>query len=365
MKFGIVELYCGDSGKKGFYNSQETGLARAMKSLGYDSVIFRPCKKIKNVEEEEIENRIKVVYVPASTIGVHSRFDWSILSEYQIEVVQLESDNQVFAPDCIHYCEGKGILIYNYIGTISSNSKNRVKFFFLNLGFGRNIRAYKRHKCFSKTANVKEQLSSYGISDVTVAPVGLDTSIIPVVNRSKEEIRKELSLPTDKIVLLFVGRMEEYKRPFEAIKLIDDLRAVAHMVLIGTGTLNQRVQNEIDSRNLMSKVTRIDKIPNTEIHKYYKACDYYVNFNKDEIFGMSILEAMFHGCTVLARYAPGPNCIIEDRISGYLVDDISEMEAIIRRKEVLSSDIIKARIMDSFTWDKTAQIFDKWIKENV
>ena len=40
MKFGIVDTYCGASGQKGFYNSQELGLARAMKPLGYEPVVF-------------------------------------------------------------------------------------------------------------------------------------------------------------------------------------------------------------------------------------------------------------------------------------------------------------------------------------
>ena len=34
-KFGIVELYCGNSGKRGFYNNQEIGLSKAMKKKGY------------------------------------------------------------------------------------------------------------------------------------------------------------------------------------------------------------------------------------------------------------------------------------------------------------------------------------------
>ena len=59
-KFGLVELYCGASGKIGYYNSQEIGLARALKKLGYDCYIFYPDPKKAELSEERIEDDITV-----------------------------------------------------------------------------------------------------------------------------------------------------------------------------------------------------------------------------------------------------------------------------------------------------------------
>lgn len=364
MRLGIAELYFGASGKKGFYNSQEIGLAKAMKKLGYDVTIFYPNPELKTIEEEPVEMNIKIVYVPAKIIGVHSKYDWSVLKKYQIEVVQLGSDNQIFAPDIISYCDKNHILLYSYIGTTGSDSRSVFKRFILNRFYRRNISSYKKHMCFAKTPTVKRQLEAFGIEQIALAPVGLDTEVIPSILESKVPLRKKLNVPLKKTVLLFVGRMDEYKRPFEAIKLADIMRDKVCLIMIGTGSLDEIIADEIANRKLDKQIIRIKSIPNREVQEYYVACDFCLNFNKKEIFGMSVLEAMYHGCTVLACHAPGPDFIIEDKVSGYLLDDASEMQGIIEQKNVLNPEIIKARVLENFVWDKTATIFHEWIKKN-
>lgn len=364
MRLGIVRLYFGASGKKGLYNSQEIGLAKAMKKLGYDITIFYPRPDLQKAEEEFEEENIKIVYVPAKVIGVHSKFVWSVLKKYQIEVVQLESDNQIFAPDIISYCDKNHILVCSYIGTTGSDSGSTFKRFFLNQFYRRNISTYKKHMCFAKTTTVKQQLETCGIEQTALAPVGLDTEVIPSITESKVQLRKKLNIPLEKTVLLFVGRMDEYKRPLEAIELADSMQDNVYLIMIGTGSLDEIIADEITKRKLDKQVLRIKTIPNREIQGYYVLCDYYLNFNTKEIFGMSILEAMYHGCTVLACHAPGPDFIIEDKVSGYLFDDASEMKDIIEQKKVLNPENIKAHVVENFVWDKTAKIFDEWIKKN-
>lgn len=65
MRLGIVRLYSGSSGIKGFYNSQEIGLARTMKKLGYEVFIFIPSPEIKTSYEDIEEDNIITVYIPA------------------------------------------------------------------------------------------------------------------------------------------------------------------------------------------------------------------------------------------------------------------------------------------------------------
>ena len=51
----------------------------------------------------------------------------------------------------------------------------------------------------------------------------------------------------------------------------------------------------------------IAALPNEQVQPYYHAADAFLNFNDHEIFGMSILEALYAGCPVIARHAPGPD----------------------------------------------------------
>ena len=365
MRLGIVELYCGTSGKKGYYNSQEIGLAKAMKKLGHDITIFYPRLDLKKIVEETIDENIRVVYVPAKAIGVHSRYDWNVLKIYQIEVVQLGSDNQLFAPDVITYCDKNKILLYSFIGTTGSDSENALKKFVLRCLYKRNINAYKTHMCFAKTPAVKQQLEMSGIKGTSLAPVGLDMDNIPQTSENKMQLRQKLGIPLDKQIILFVGRLDTYKRPLEAIKLLDSMNDTTYLIMIGTGGLNDEITDEIEKRGLKNLVLRMETILNKEIHKYYQICDYYLNFNTNEIFGMSILEAMYHGCTVLACHAPGPDFIIQDKISGYLVDTVTEMQNIIKHNEKLNPEKIRSRVYEEFVWDRTAQIFDNWIRYKI
>lgn len=361
MRFAITALYCGASGQKGFYNSQELGLARAMKPLGYKPVVFYPDKNLKQPQEETTPDGIPVVRVPAKSLGVHGWYDWNILLKHGVEAVQIGSDNQLFAPELIRFCERNGIRVYNYIGTTVSDTNNPVKALLMGLLYRRNLRAYRKTKCFVKTPAVAARLTELGIPDVEVAPVGLDLSVIPEVTESKEALREKLGLPADKAVLLFVGRLDEYKRPLEAVRLLSKLPG-AVLVMIGAGAMDEAVAGEAEKLGVRDALVRIARLPNEQVQQYYAACDYYVNFNEHEIFGMSILEAMYQDCVVLACHAPGPDFIIEDGVSGFLTENTDAMAELARAGVRLTPGAARRRILEHFVWERTAGQFDAWLK---
>lgn len=272
MRFAITALYCGASGQKGFYNSQELGLARAMKPLGYEPVIFYPVRDLACPEEEMTSDGILVVRVPAKSVGVHGRYDWNILLKYSVEALQIGSDNQLFAPALIRFCEQNGIRVYNYLGTVGSDSKNPLKSQLMGLLYRRNLRFYRKTKCFAKNPKVARQLAELGVPDVEVAPVGLDLSVIPEVTASKKALREKLGLPADKLLLLFVGRLDEYKRPLEAVRLLAMVPG-AVLVMIGTGAMDEAVASEAGKLGVRDAMVRIARLPNDQVQQYYAACE--------------------------------------------------------------------------------------------
>ena len=76
---------------------------------------------------------------------------------------------------------------------------------------------------------------------------------------------------------------------------------------------------------------------------------------------MSMLEAMYQGCNVIAIASPGA-CEIISEESGYVVDDIDQMVQIIEKSERKDERIIRQRIIDHFSWDSSAKIFDEYLK---
>lgn len=365
ITFGIAELYCGKSGQKGFYNNQEIGLAKAMHRLGFQVVVFSPDKETDKAEEVQLEEGITLVSCPAKSIGVHGHYDWNILLKYGIDVCEVPADNDIFAPDLVKFCDQHEILAYNYLGTIHSDTKNAVKRAFMDLLLQRNIRMMKKHQCFAKTEAVRKQLEELGVKDAIVAPVGLDLTIIPEIHDDQKQLREQLHLPLDQKLLLFVGRMDAYKHPLDALELLNQLPPEFSLIMIGTGQLDEKADALIHANGLDSRVIRIRKIENSRIHEYYRAADYFLNFNPEEIFGMSILEAMYQDCTVMARRAPGPSFIIEDGKNGFLSSSIDEMARQIKEGKRIPEGNARTRILQSFTWERTASIMYDWIIANL
>ena len=356
MNWAIVELYCGESGKLGYYNSQELGLARALALKNINVTIVYPDREKKEQTLEEVEEHICILRVPCKTFGVHAFYGLNFLLERKIDVVHLDSDNQVFAPEVVRFCKKHDIFLYHYVGTIYSDTKNIIKKYLMNLISSRNIRCFRNTPVVVKTQAVKKSLEGQKVKGIEVIPVGLDITQIEKDNRDKKIICKELGFPIDKKILLFVGRLEKYKRPLAAVALLKHLGNSYFLIIIGNGNLKGELEEQIHKEGLERQIFYLERVPNTLMHQYYKACDYYINFNTHEIFGMSILEAMYQRCKVVARRAPGPEEIIENGISGYLCSSDEEMREITLTDK--NSDLGKQaeqRILSSFTWSNSAE----------
>ncbi len=357
MRIAIVELYCGESGQIGFYNSQEIGLARAYAKLGHDVLIIYPDRDICEQKICKLEKNIEILYVPAKVLGVHSFYNLDVLLEYGIQLVHLDADNQIYAPNVMKYCEMHGIMIYNYVGTLFSDSDRYLKKAVMEAFSRRNIRYFKKYQTFVKTEYVQQQLLKSGGVKAKIVPVGLDLEIIPQISESKESIRGRLSIPEDKKVMLFVGRLEEYKRPLDAVSLLSRLNESYYMIIVGKGSLQKSLLSMAERLHVKDRLSYIDGIPNIEIHQYYKAADCFVNFNEKEIYGMSILEAMYQRCPVVARHAPGPDSIIEDGRTGYLCGSLNEMAVRIGQVQDKMGEEARQKVLDKFSWKTAAKAF--------
>ena len=240
MNLAMVRLYCGESGKMGFYNMQEIGLAKCFEKYGVSVYIFLPSNKINRLYENEISQGIKVINLPAKKILNHGFYNCKVLLDYNIDVVHLESDNQMYAPHVMNFCKRNNIKCYNYVGTLYSDSTNILKRKVMNLISSRNIRYFRRYTTFVKTPYVQNQLKEKAV-EAKVIPVGLDIDMIPNIKESKEELRTRMGFPIDKKILIFVGRLEEYKKPFNAIELIKNLNDDYLLIIVGKGSIQKKL----------------------------------------------------------------------------------------------------------------------------
>lgn len=346
------------------YNVQEIGLAKAFEKLGHITYIFYWLNKNDSrcYTKEALTDHIYKVYLPYRfRIGHHVFINMELLLAYHLNLIHIQTDNLLFVPYAVDYCLRKRIKYYCYVGTIKSSNRLFIIKAILDIITKRNIIALRKSLVFCKTPTVAQELKQYKINKVEVAPVGLDLSIIPITFKSSVELCKEYHIPSDKKIIISVCGLRSDKKPFDLFQLADLLDDSYCLIHIGTGVMEKEFQERMNQKKSYKKIIHIKKIPNFLIHSFYKIADYSVNFSPNEIFGMAILEAMYHNCTVIAIDAPGPSYIIKNKESGFIVNSIIDMVNII-----LSGKKVQCahqRVVESFTWDRTANKFLSYFPE--
>jgi glycosyltransferase involved in cell wall biosynthesis len=136
---------------------------------------------------------------------------------------------------------------------------------------------------------------------------------------SKKNLRNDLELVNDKIILLGVGNFtlkKNWEIVFESLRNNEEI----HFLLIGSGKLKKHYLKKIDLLNLKSKVTILPKKDQAEIIKYYKASDVLVFPSKYDQFGFVVPEALLFKLPVLCSNTTGASMLIKDGYNGFLIN---------------------------------------------
>ena len=332
-------------------------MARALIDKGHEALVYRAvCGRGKMAVAEMIQG-VKVCYLPAKHIGVHSIFNPKYIgTDYQY--LFCFSDQQFMLPSVFHWCRKNHIVLCAMVGVMGSNNDNVLLSRLSNLLYKRNMNYYRRMSVIAKTMQVERYLSQQNVSNVKYIPPGLDRERLKENFRKTDRnaLREKLGYcVTDKIVL-FVGRMEPEKEPLRAIDLFVRLCRSSEQyrcIMIGKGSMAQKTDIEIEKNNLKNVICRIDTVTNDTIWNYYYISDFFLNMNKHEIFGMAILEAMYYETVVVAHHAPGPDAIVQSGETGYLYETESEAMQMIQSCSIQETIQRKAsvQIQNNYLWD--------------
>lgn len=369
MKIVIVTLAMTTAGRGTFYNAQDIGLGRALAKAGHTIDIYDFVKQ--DEQDVFLSERLCIHYQKSRSIGNHSLHSYDFITG-DADTVLCFSDNQIGFGRLKKRCDRVGVPCYPYVGVVASHSGNPIKRAVMDM-VASNERYYRSMHVLAKTPQVKRELETAGAKDVTLMPVGLDESRLyrEYEKTDKGELREQLGLPKQGRIILYLARLTQEKRPLEMLSIFADIRKTdhaAHLAVIGKGELQEQFLKKIEECNLRESVTYVESVPNAEVWQYFCASDVMVNLNAGEIFGMAILEAMYYGCPVVARSAPGPEFIIRDGTDGFIAEGDKEVTEKITelfenaklRKSI--ADRAKEKVKTCFLWEsiiKADDIFKK------
>ncbi len=171
---------------------------------------------------------------------------------------------------------------------------------------GRYLRnLYRRFDCvLAPSRLIAERLGDLGVDNVAVQPLGVDGTIFHP-SRADPALRDELGVADDARLLIFAGRMAREKEIPLLLRVLAELGARWHLVLVGG---EQR-------EALAPNVTLLPYEQNPlRLARLLASCDALIHAGRHETFGMILVEAMASGLPVIAVRSGAVTEIVEDDI---------------------------------------------------
>jgi glycosyltransferase involved in cell wall biosynthesis len=197
---------------------------------------------------------------------------------------------------------------------------------------------------------------SEGLRESCAGPMGLAPSQTAVIHNgvdpkifmpatSPSEFRQEFGLGADEFVVGYVGRLQPIKRVdvfLRAAAILSSSTAKYRFVIVGNGdpAHTQALIAMRDALGLIDSVTFVGFRP--DVQHAMAAFDVYALTSQSEGFSLSTIEAMASGVPVVATRCGGPEQILDDGISGLLVDNGSP-EGVARAIQRLRLDSAERR----------------------
>ncbi|MDO4960870.1 MAG: glycosyltransferase [Eubacteriales bacterium] len=364
MNLGIVCTMVNGFGRKGFYNSQEIGLGRALRKLGNEVTIYKCIMKGETPSEETIEDGFSIHYIMMPSVGAHAYLDTHVLDK-NLDGILCFADNQWFLPHIYKFCKNNRIAFVPYIGTTFSFYQNTLRGRVSDLIFKNGtLKLYSKIPVLAKTEGAIKELNGLGIKsdNITLAPVGLDEGLLHTdfEDADKAELKKELGFEPDDVVICNVSRLEHEKRPLELLDIFDRIKDKKKfkLIIVGKGSLVDEVKAKAE-RIAPGSVRVLSGVPYNEMWKIYTMSDYYVNMSIYEIFGMAIMEAVYYCASVAAITAPGPRITLKDMKGHKICETDEEIEEWLL-KDHPDESVLKAsseKMLRDFSWRRCAEAF--------
>ncbi len=184
------------------------------------------------------------------------------------------------------------------------------------------------------SAGLSELLRTWGLDNVETLELGVDTGVFHPDAASGVSARKNLGWPTDRQILLYVGRLnpdKNVRRLFEAFtKLHEDEPDRFHLAVVGDGMLRNSLLRLQEETAAVSWIQYCGSA--TELADIYRAADLFVHPGVKETFGLVTLESQACGTPVVGIRGSYMDKIIFSGLHNWSVENDGEaLASAIRR----------------------------------
>ncbi|MCC8358737.1 glycosyltransferase [Salinimicrobium sediminilitoris] len=173
---------------------------------------------------------------------------------------------------------------------------------------------------------------------------GVNTDAFVRCPGAGEDIRNQLGIPADSIVIGNVAVFRFQKRIVEWLEVFKDLSKNNNRVygiVVGAGPLEDEIKAEAKKLGLEGKVFFPGLI--TEVKPYFSMMDIFMMSSSFEGLPIALLEAMSMECAVVSTNAGGIKEVITDKKDGLLCD-VEEWQSLSNLCQVLIED--EAKLLD-------------------
>lgn len=152
----------------------------------------------------------------------------------------------------------------------------------------------------------------------------------PCAEREKAGLRRQLGVPLDARIVLFVGRFAPEKELPTLIGAFAQVAASlpqAQLVLAGDGPMRPDLEALVKSRGLVSRVIFTGRLSVESVRDWMRAADAFTLVSSLEGFPVALIESMAAGLAPVVTDIPANLQIVEDRRNG-LVASLRNEESI-------------------------------------
>ncbi|MFC1606912.1 glycosyltransferase [Candidatus Latescibacterota bacterium] len=290
---------------------QALELIRRLNGQGVVNILA--CKPDSEISKKAEDAGIRVVHLPL-------KGEWDIYSALNLRSF-IRHENIDIAHAHTSHAHGIAFLALAKLGSCKLVVSRRVDFHIKSYLSRKFKYGSSVDKIISVSDAIKRVLIEDGIDEQKIVTIRSGFVLEDSLKKNmKRDIRKELGLKDDAIVVATVAAFAPHKAHYVLLKsAYHVLKKYPETVflLAGDGELRLSIENDIKSLGIEQSVHILGFVD--DIGSVYESADIFALSSKEEGLCTSLLDAMYYNLPIVATSAGGIPEIVRDSVNGYIV----------------------------------------------